>query len=173
MVGSSSSAALTSLADGLGAGAELAQDGDDDAVVLLEQRGEQVLGLASVWLRAAASAVAACSASWDLIVKRSSCIGSKISVGGTEIIAEDRRRFQSVVLRVVAAAAAACRSRRRRLAAVVVDGGHRGRDGGRAPAGGVAVGFGRARFFFFGFGRRRRRSGCAWRSRAARARARR
>ena len=32
------------LADGLGAGAELAQDGDDEAVLLLEQDGEQVLG---------------------------------------------------------------------------------------------------------------------------------
>ena len=32
------------LADGLGTGAELAQDGDDEAVLLLEQDGEQVLG---------------------------------------------------------------------------------------------------------------------------------
>ena len=33
-------------------------------------------GWVSVWWRAAATAVAACSASWDLIVKRSSCMYS-------------------------------------------------------------------------------------------------
>ena len=43
-VGSASSAALTSRADGAGVGAELAQHRDDDAAVLLEQHGEQVLG---------------------------------------------------------------------------------------------------------------------------------
>ena len=45
IVGSWSSAALTSRADRLRAGAELAQHGSDDGLRLLEQRHEQVLGL--------------------------------------------------------------------------------------------------------------------------------
>ena len=94
-------------ADGLGAGAELAQHGHDDAVLLLEQDGEQVLGRGL--------GVVARGGEGDGGLERLLGLGReavelhrlKISVGWTEIVAEDRRRFQSVVLRVVAAAAAA------------------------------------------------------------------
>ena len=78
MVGKRSSAAsIVGWRIAPGCGAELAQHGPDDALGLLEQRDEQVLGLRS---RCGGGrprrAMAACSASWDLIVKRSACMGS-------------------------------------------------------------------------------------------------
>ena len=58
-------------ADGGRVGADLAQDGADDALLLVEQREQQVrrrgLGVAPV----GGDRIAACSASWDLMVKRS------------------------------------------------------------------------------------------------------
>ena len=96
-------------------------------------------------------------------MKRSMLHRLKISVGETEIIAEDRRRFQSVVLRMVAAAAAASGVVAAAVAAVVVDGRHRGRDGGRASA--AAWRWASAAPLLPPASGSAWRSGCAWRSR--------
>ena len=154
-------------ADGLRAGAELAEDGDDDAVLLLEQDGEQVLGRGLGVVARGGERSGGLERVAGLDGEAIDVHRLKISVGGTEIVAEDRRRFQSVVLRMVAALPLppASRSRRRR---------RRGRrrsaprSGRRSRAAvGVGVGFGRLRFFFFGVGVGRRRSAWGvWRSRA-------
>ena len=139
IVGSLSSAVLTSLADRLRARAELVEDGHDDAVLLLEQDGEQVLG--------GGLGVVARRSERRGGLERLAGLGGeavklharKISVGWTEIVAERSRRFQSVVVVAAppsAAPAALAGGVVAALAAVVVvvDRGHRGdhrRRGGR------------------------------------------
>ena len=129
------------VADGLRAGAELVEDRDDDAVLLLEQDGEQVLGRGLGVVARGGERAGGLERGAGLGREAIDVHRLKISVGGTEIIAEDRRRFQSVVLpwpRPLPAAAVSAPP----PAAVVVDGRDRGAGPAVAVGCGVAVGFG-------------------------------
>ena len=66
----------------LGVLAEALEHGDDDAVLLLEQRRSRWAGATSGLECSEASRCAAATASWDLIVKRSCCMPAFYRVNG-------------------------------------------------------------------------------------------
>ena len=74
MVGSLSSAVLSSAMIVSGRAPSLRSTGPTTDSGCSSSAISRCSGCVSVWLRAAATAMAACSASWDLIVKRSACI---------------------------------------------------------------------------------------------------
>ena len=85
MVGSCSSAALTSPRIASGRAPSLLRTGTTMPSSCSSRTASRCSGVASVWLRAAASAVAASSAPRDLVVNRSMFIGSKSQSGGLRL----------------------------------------------------------------------------------------